>query len=184
MRMLVMIAAVCGVGAMALLAQSKFTPLNIKTGLWQDTLTTTMSGSLALPPGKTANLTPEQRAQFEAAMKQYVAGHQGRATTHKSCLTRKELNENPIAGETKAEGGTKCKAKLIRSTSSDAEVEETCTDEEEGGTSVVHMIIHAVDQEHVTGKGHVTTTMGGHTMKSDVQYKSQWLQTSCPAGVD
>ena len=76
----------------------------------------------------------------------------------------------------------KCKGKLIRSTSSDAEVEESCNGE--GASTVIHMAIHAVDREHVTGKGQVTTTMGGRTMKSDIQYKSQWLQSSCPAGVN
>jgi hypothetical protein len=183
MRKLVTMAVVCGAGAMALLAQSKITPLNVKTGLWQSTLTTYMSGTVGLPPGEAAKLTPEQRARFEAAMRQYAAEHQGRATTHKSCLTQKQLNENPLENDAKDEGGTKCKGKLIRSTSSDAEIEESCADEE-GASSIIHVTMHAVDREHVTGKGQITTTAGGRTMKSNISYKSQWLQSSCPAGVD
>ena len=52
----------------ALMAGGKV-KLNVKTGLWQTTITNTVTGSMGLPPEIAARLTPAQRARFEAAQK-------------------------------------------------------------------------------------------------------------------
>lgn len=48
--------------------QSKFQPLNVKTGLWESTTTSTTSGQMPLPSDMLAKLSPDQRARIEARM--------------------------------------------------------------------------------------------------------------------
>lgn len=163
--------------AAALLAQSKFTPMNVKTGLWQSTSKVKMSGSLGIPPDMAAKLTPEQRARYEAQMKQYADQNQYQTSTSKSCMTKQQLSEDPF--EQNDASNSNCKEKVIRSTSSDAEIQQSCTGD--GGTSSeVHMTLHAQDREHVTGNGQISMTMGGRTMKTDMIFDAKWLQDTCP----
>lgn len=172
--------AMC-LAAAVLLAQSKFMPMNVKTGLWQSTSTLKMSGSLGLPPEMAAKLTPEQRARYEEQMKQYTDQHQAQTSTSKTCMTKQQLSEDPF--QQNGTGDMKCKEKVIRSTPTDAEIQQSCTGE--GGTSnEIHMILHAQDREHVTGKGEIVMTMGGHTMKSDMNFQSKWIQETCPKNAD
>ncbi|HJT15995.1 MAG TPA: DUF3617 family protein, partial [Thermoanaerobaculia bacterium] len=72
----------------------------------------------------------------------------------------------------------KCVERVIRSTGSDFEVRQTCSGE--GVNTELHMMFHAVDSEHVTGKGEVTGDMGGHSMHSEVEMKGKWIG-ACPA---
>jgi Protein of unknown function (DUF3617) len=178
-RKLIGLAAAMGLAAAVLLAQGKFTPMNVKTGLWQSTSTVKMSGSLGIPPDMASKLTPEQRARYEASMKQYA--NQQQTSTSKSCVTKEQLSEDPFAQ--KDAGDTKCKEKLIRSTTSDAEIQQTCAGDQ-GTSSDIHMTLHAQDREHVNGSGQVVMTMGGRTMKSDVTFRAKWVQESCPKDVD
>lgn len=166
--------ALC-LAAAVLVAQSRLTPMNVKTGLWQTTSIIKMSGSLGLSPEMASKLTPEQRAQYEAAMKQYASHQQTIAS--KRCVTKEQLGENPF--DQSHPQNMKCSEKLIRSTSSDAEIRQTCTGQD-GSESDIHMMIHAQDREHVNGSGQVVATMGGHTMKSDVTFQSKWAQDTCP----
>jgi hypothetical protein len=162
--------------ASALVAGGKI-KLNVKTGLWQTTATTTLSGSLGIPPEMAAKLTPEQRAKFEQAMKKEGSGTP-KTRTYKSCLTEKNLTEDPFTD--KDQGKMKCQETVIKSTSTDLEVRESCTD----GTakSDMHMSFHAASAEHVIGSGNVTTTMGGRTMNSVMKMDSKWMSAACPAG--
>lgn len=174
---MVIAVAVC-LAAPALFAQEKITPLNVKTGLWQSTTTIAVTGSMGIPPEMEAKLTPEQRARMEAAQKQSGTG-QPHTTTHKGCIKEEDLTRDPFApGKNDAE--MKCSENLIRSTSSDADVDVTCKDPR-GNTSEFHVTFHAIDREHVTGTGHGNISMYGHTMKSDWKMQSQWVQASCPA---
>ena len=178
MKKLIGVAAFCFCAVPMLGAQQKITPINVKTGLWQSTTTITVSGSLGIPPEMEARLTPEQRARMEAAMKHSDTG-QPRTTTNKGCITEEDLSRDPFhAGKNDAD--MKCRENLIRSTSSDADVELNCSDPG-GNTAEFHITFHALDQEHVTGTGHGNVNMSGHTMKSDWKMQSQWVQASCPA---
>jgi Protein of unknown function (DUF3617) len=177
MRNLIVVTAICGVAATALLAQSKITPLKVKTGLWQSTTNIKVSGMPGIPPEMAAKLTPEQRARMEASMSQSAMA-QPRTETHKGCLTQEDLTKDPFTPG-KNDEGMKCKENLIRSTASDAEVALSCADDR-GNSSDFHIAFHAVDQEHVTGTGQGDVNMFGHTMKSDWKFQSHWLQASCP----
>ena len=174
-----LILAGLGIVATALLAQSKITPMNIKTGLWESTNTVTISGALGIPPDMAAKLTPEQRARVEAAMSQSALA-KPQTTTHKGCLKQEDLTKDPFANKNME--NMKCHENLLRSTGSDAEVDVSC--EGPDGAFKYHMMLHATDQQHVTGTGHGTASMGGRTMTSDVKFESKWIQATCPANAE
>lgn len=178
MKTHIVVAVALAMAAPVLVAQDKITPLNVKTGQWQSTTTIAVTGTMGIPPELEAKLTPEQRARMEAAQKQSGTG-QPHTTTNKGCLKEEDLTRNPF-DPGKDHGDMKCTEHLIRSTSSDADVDVSCTDPR-GNTSEFHVTFHALDREHVVGTGHGNVSMYGHTMKSDWKMQSQWLQASCPA---
>lgn len=174
----IIISAVACISASTLFAQEKVTPLNVKTGYWESTVTTATSGSLGIPPEVLAQMTPEQRARAEAMMKKRESeGQRSHSTTTKHCVTEKDLQTNPFVQ--KPDEKMKCVPHVIRSTGHDMEVRETCTE----GTSKsdMHLTFHAADSEHVTGKGDVTATVGAHTMHSETSMTMKWLG-ACPEG--
>src|SRR5579864_7815284 len=86
--------------------------LDIKPGLWDVASTVQMSG---LPPIPNLDqMTPEQRARIEAAMKG-MAGSP-RTTTVKSCVTR-EVIEQAIAKASSTQTNT-CAPKLVSASAS------------------------------------------------------------------
>ncbi len=99
----------------AVWAADKIQPLNVKTGLWETTRTTTTSGQMPIPPELLARLTPEQRAKMEERMKANSA-EKTRASTSKSCMTKEKLEKAPFSDEQK-----NCTRTIVRSTSSEAE---------------------------------------------------------------
>ena len=177
MRKVVAMAFLC-LWASGLWAGGKTKPLNIKTGLWQTTSTTTITGGIGIPPEMAARLTPAQRAQAEAALKKQANGVP-RTHTYKSCLKDKNLNEDPFQDKN---GEFKCKETVIKSTGTDMVVRATCTNGSIKGN--VHMVVHANSSAHVTSKGNMTALVGGRTMHSVIKMDSKWLGPTCPAGVN
>lgn len=191
MRKMIVFGAIC-CSATILLAQTKknpdqapplkapalkITPINVKTGLWQSTSTITIVGSLGLPPEALATMTSEQKAKYDAAM-QAQSGGRNRTFTHKGCLTQKDLTTDPFAQKDSSDENIHCHGTLLTSTSTDVVLQETCS----GEASVTYtMKIHAIDQEHATGTGTGTTTMGGKTMNSNFTFNSTWIGATCPA---
>jgi len=191
MKRMILLGAVC-LSATVLLAQTqknidqapapvktamKMTPMNVKTGLWQSTSTVAITGGLGLPPDVAAKLTPEQKARYEAAMQAQAGGHTS-THTNKSCLTQKDLTTDPFAQKNSDDEHIHCHGTLLSSTSTDIVLQETCSGE---ASMTYTMKIHAVDQEHATGTGTGTATMGGRTMNSSVKFQSTWLGATCPA---
>src|SRR5271156_871304 len=76
-------------------------PLDLKTGQWEYTVTTQMTGMPQaaagkqmpqIPPETLAKLPPDQRAKIEAAMKQAsgMASGQPTTTTSKNCIKKED----------------------------------------------------------------------------------------------
>lgn len=161
----------------ALMAGGKV-KLNVKTGLWQTTITNTVTGSMGLPPEIAARLTPAQRARFEAAQKKQGSGTP-RTETHKDCLTPEKLAEDPFTDKSHPEEA-KCEETVVKSTATDLEVRELCSYGSSKGD--IHLSFHADSPEHVTGSGTTMTNIGGREMKSTMKMESRWVSASCPAG--
>src|SRR5690348_1514873 len=66
-------------------------PMDVKTGEWETTTTTKISGFQIppLPEEQLARMPPDQRARLEAIMKQAT----NRTTTVKGCLKKEDLTQ-------------------------------------------------------------------------------------------
>lgn len=163
--------------------KDSITPLDVKMGLWQITSTTTTTGMIGLPPDMAAQLTPEQRAKFEAAVSNGGNG-KPKTITYKSCLRdKKELSEDPFSS-LESHPEIECEKKSVKSTSTDVEVSGECTAKEMDAKGDFHISFHAANSEHVIGTGQSNMTVSGRSMKSDLKYDIKWLGATCPAGVN
>jgi hypothetical protein len=173
----IIVLAVAFVCSSALVAGEKV-KLNVKTGLWQSTITNTVNGTMGIPPELEAKLTPAQRARFEAAAKKQDNGTP-RTVSHKDCLTSEKLAEDPFTDKPHGDN-VKCDETIVKSTSTDFEVRELCS---YGSSKTdVHLSFHADSPEHVTGSGTTHSTVGGHEMNSTMKMESKWISAACPAG--
>jgi hypothetical protein len=152
------------------LAAVQFQPLNVKTGLWQNTMTTALAGDMVIPPERLAKLSPEQRARVEAAMNAR-SGQGARTTTYQSCLTKDELQKTPFSNK------KDCTETLVTSSKTQAEIKLVCTMEGIDGSA--EMQIHAISDESVSGSGHGTATMQGRTMNTSWKLTGKWIGESC-----
>ena len=151
-------------------AQTKFQPLNVKTGLWESTITSTTSGQMPIPAEMLARLSPEQRAKFEARMKQNSTP-KSRTYTNRDCETKEKLAEQPF------NSAKECKQTITASTSTKAEVKMVCEfgDVKSSGT----MRIDVLSPENVKGSGQMSANGGGHSMTVDTSFSAKWLGPSC-----
>ncbi|HET9785271.1 MAG TPA: DUF3617 family protein [Terriglobales bacterium] len=157
-------------------ASAPVVPMNVKTGLWENHSTLTVSGGLGLPPEVLAKMTPEQRARYTAAL---GAGQRTHDNVEKGCLTKEDLTQDPTKMLNPGGGeGVTCHGDVITSTATDLEVHSVCTG---AAQSDMRIKVHAVDQEHVTGEGAGSATMNGHTMQTAYKFDSHWLGATCPA---
>lgn len=148
----------------------KYQPLDVKPGLWEKTATYKIAGNLPIPAGMLDKLTPEQRARFEARMNARSSGNT-RTSTEQSCVTRQQL-EDPIDF-----GDKNCTLTILESTTSKASGNIVCKLQGMEMSGKAEFL--AVDQEHITGSEHVTSTGGGNSMTTDVSFTSKWLGSNC-----
>ena len=185
MRKVLSAALVGLLASVVLLAAGKVQPLNVKTGLWQVSTTTTMSGLPEIPPDMQARLdqmTPEQRAKIEAMMKSRLGGTP-QTSSYKKCVTKEELENNPWN-----KPDEKCDWAVVNSTGSDMEVKtNSCTAGKNVGMmqTNVDLKIHVVDSENVQATMQLTSTgNNGTTMVGNGTYTGKWLGATCPAGTN
>lgn len=151
--------------------RAKLQPLNVKTGLWESTMTYTRAGALPLPAGTLERLSPEQRARLEERMK--ANSSESNTMTHKSCLKKEDL-ENPDFIDKQ-----QCTWTTLESTSAKAKGSAVCEYREIGAKLSGTGEIVAVDQEHIKGTIHMTATGSGKRMITDGTLTAKWLGSSC-----
>jgi hypothetical protein len=162
----------CAVLIAAVWAAQGGTPLDIKPGQWETTVTISRSGAPPLPPEVLARIPAEQRAQMEQRMKASAAqGPQTHVT--KSCLTKEDLaksfgafNSNP-----------NCKQTIVSSSARSADFKLECINQGMVTTGTGH--VDAIDSEHTSGKSKMTMAAGGQTSTSEVTFSSKWLGATC-----
>lgn len=148
-------------------------PLNIKPGLWERTINTTIAGEMPIPAEMLNRLTPEQRARMEERMKANSAAH-AHTTTEKHCLSQEDLEKNRFLN---LDRGKECTPTITSSTSTSAKGRLSCDSEGMKMTGALEVL--APDSEHVNGSWHATTNGAGHTMNVDSTFRSKWLGSSC-----
>lgn len=172
MRKLILLGAICLCAGLLLAASGAYKPLNVKTGLWETTWTSTVSGRPPIPADMLEKMTPEQRARFEAAMNKMVS-QAPKSRTTRSCLTKEKLEKDPFS-EKKEES---CTETVLNSTGSSMEIREACTHENMKTDMTVH--IEAADSEHVKGTVKSNMSGGGNGMNVVGTFTSKWLGAAC-----
>ena len=147
-----------------------FTPLNVKEGLWEVTVTHTMTGMPAvnIPADAMAKMPPEQRARMEAMMK-------GGPSTdvHKQCITKEKLAKNYAFSENRGD----CTHNVVSSTGSRLEVKVHCADKQT--TTDGTLLVEALSSDGVKGSMHSVTNSGGRNMNMDFTFSSKYLGPAC-----
>jgi hypothetical protein len=164
--------AVIGALWLSAWAADTITPLSVKLGLWEMTVTHSMSGVPGIPPDTLAKMTPAQRARVEAAMKQSGAG--GPTTeVHKECVTKEKLDKQSAFGSDRRE----CTRTVINSSSSRLEVKMHC--EEQQAKTDGTLLLEVVSADNVKGTMQAVTNSNGRTINMNFAFDSKYLGSDC-----
>ncbi len=147
-----------------------YRPLDVKPGQWETTVNGMTSGMPPIPEEVLQRMTPEQRAQMEAAFK--ARSGASKTTTSKSCLKKEDLDKpfGPDSAKT-------CKLTFVTSTSTKQEVRMICNQESMTGTGTIK--VEALDSEHIKGEMQMTANAGQHTMNMNTSFSSKWVGPAC-----
>ncbi|MGO8984631.1 MAG: DUF3617 domain-containing protein [Terriglobales bacterium] len=157
----------------AFCAANDLAPLNVKEGLWEVTVTSSMGGMPAmpaLPPDVLAKLSPEQRAQVEARMK----GGQSPSVT-KQCITKEKLAKYTAFN---ANDRADCTHNVVSSTGRRLEMKMRCT-MDKGGVADGTYVMEAISAESTKGTMHMVVNSGDHNMTMDMTVVSKYLGPAC-----
>lgn len=150
--------------------------LAIKPGLWEMTTQSQSSGAPPIPPEALANMTPDQRQKFEAAMAAHMA-KQKEPRTYKHCVTEDQLKRGIDMGK----ADDKCKKTVTTNTGKVLAVHVECTGGDPGNPENTAGDFHfeAVDSATMAGTTDMTISRGAQSMniKSDIHGK--WLAADC-----
>ena len=157
--------------SLAISAADNITALNIKEGLWEMTVTHSMSGMPAtpnIPPDVLAKMPPEQRARVEAAMK-------GGPSTdvRKECITKEKLEKHSAFSNNRGD----CTRTVVNSTGSKLEVKIHC--EEKQASTDGTLVLETAGSDHVKGTMQAVTNANGHTMNMNFTFSSKYLGPAC-----
>ena len=180
MKQTIAIALFVSAGAWA----SDVTPLDVKTGQWEYTVTVQLGGAGAeamakqmppIPPEQLAKLSPDQRAKMEALLKQYraMASGQPTTTTHKTCIKKEDLLKlDPASNADKT-----CKMTVLSSSRSKQEIKEECSPN--GNKQSGTMTIEAQNSESVKFSFTGTQMDEGRPINMNVNGTGKWLSSTC-----
>jgi Protein of unknown function (DUF3617) len=148
------------------------TKFDVKPGLWQVTSTGTTTGAPPVPESMLAQMSPEQRARFEAAMKAAMA-HSNAPHVFKSCVTQKQLEEGPDFAD---RNNKSCTQTVLKRSARAMEVRVQCTGEQ---TMSGVFSYRAVSREAFSGTMDMTISEGGRSMVSKRSVSGKWLGSDC-----
>lgn len=156
------------------------TPLDLKTGEWEYTVSMQMSGMPQagaaripqIPPEQLAKLPPEQRAKVEEAMKRASGMLSGKPTVNRSCVRKEDLaNFNPTNMP------KSCKMTVTSSSRTRFEAKIDCDTPDNKSTAT--LVAEAATPEsmkfHVVSSG----TAQGHPMNMTLNGTGRWLSSTC-----
>ncbi len=158
---------------LACLAADDFKPLDVKPGLWETTITTQAKGIPPAPAAVMARLTPQQRAQTEAATKaRGGVGQQIRVT--KSCVTANDLKK-PFALNDDAHAV--CTRTVFTSSATNESVHFACTKGPVRSNGDIQ--VEAVSPESIKGNSQYRSEDGVHSVDAKVTFTGRWLGAAC-----
>lgn len=142
---------------------------DVKPGLWEIANTMQMSGMPAIP--NLDQMTPEQRARIEGAMK-----NMSHTNTVKSCITKEGI-EKAIANANSNKGNA-CAPKLTSISAAKVAMHIDCTQEQSKSSGDV--TIERRDREHFTGTGTMKSTgANGRSMDLKWSMTGTFVSSDC-----
>ena len=147
---------------------------DVKTGLWETTMTHSPISGMGMPnipPDVLAKLTPEQRARMEDMMKNKGAG--SKTTTVKSCITKEKLEKRLAFRDERNE----CTHTVVSSSSKGFEVKVHCAQKD--STSDGTFKLDVIDSENVKGALHMVVSGSDHPMTIDNSFAGHYLGPAC-----
>ena len=147
--------------------------LNVKTGAWEMTMTTSVTG-MPVPSEKLAQMPPQQRAALESVMRTRAS----QATTHvvKSCVTQEDLDQGRMS---ESDDDDQCTQTFLTKSASKVVVEKTCPPPD---ASTSRMTMEATSPESLVNS--IDMVRGGADGKVHVEIKGRWLGATCAGIVD
>jgi hypothetical protein len=160
------------------------TPLDLKTGEWEYTVTMQMTGMAQpaagkqmpqLTPDQLARIPADQRAKVEAMMKQGsdIAAGKPTTTTNKNCVKKEDLAKlNPMRNDDKS-----CKMTVLNSSRGKLEAKVDCDSPENKTTSTV--TVESLSSE--SSKFNVVSngTSNGRPISMNINGTGKWLGATC-----
>lgn len=152
------------------------TPLDVKTGEWEYTLTSQIQGLQAakqipqIPPDQLAKMPPEARARLEALMKQL--GGAPTTTTSKTCVKKEDLAKLDPRGDDK-----RCKTTVISSSRSKQEIKFDCS--ASPTKEMGEMTMQALNSESVKFSFQGSASENGQPVTMNINGTGKWLSSTC-----
>ena len=147
---------------------------DVKTGLWETTMTHSPHSPMGMPnvpPDALAKLTPEQRARMEEMMKNRGAG--SKTNTVKSCVTKEKLEKRLAFRDERNE----CTHTVVSSSGKGFEVKVHCAQKD--STSDGWFKLDVIDSENVKGALHMVVSGSEQPMTIDNSFTGHYLGSSC-----
>jgi hypothetical protein len=162
----------------ALLRAAEPTPLDVKAGEWEYSVTMKMAGMPQMgqmpqiPADKLAQMPPEQRARVEALMKNAGNMASGKPMVNKHCLKKEDMaNFNPT-GMSKT-----CKMTVVSSSGRKFEAKVACDEPDNKTTSTI--VAEAQSAESMTFTVTSTGTSHGKPVNMNINGSGKWLGAAC-----
>jgi hypothetical protein len=155
--------------------------MDVKTGEWEHTVTTQMTGlpsaqqMPSIPPEQLAKMPPEQRAKIEAALQRAGAMSSGKpmTTTSRNCIKKDDLAKMiPNASKNQS-----CKYTLVSSSHTKQELKMDC--DSNGGKQTGTVVVEALSPESTKFNFQIASNQDGHTMNMNINGTSKWLGAAC-----
>jgi hypothetical protein len=166
--------------------------LNIKPGLWEFAVTQEWNGDqMSVLPAKEkaqfeeakARMSPEQRAQMEALMKQQQPnpwGGPAKTIIEKRCLTKEDIHQITHFAAKNSPGdkeASNCKITVLKSTATVIESREACSSTN-GPNPNTTLLIEAPNPETMTFRAESKSSVGG-SFEMKVKSSGKWLGPAC-----
>ena len=143
--------------------------LDIRTGSWEITSTTQITGT-PMSRDMLTKMTPQQRAEIEAAMKAEAAKGPQTEVTHE-CVTAEDLGRPFASADTK-----ECTQSIARTTRTTQEVRLECSGERKGSGL---LRVSAPNPQAMTATLDLRAGDGAAAFTVKSQMKGKWLGPKC-----
>jgi hypothetical protein len=162
-----------GAGVMVGATLAHTQALDVKLGLWEVTTTSNSTGAPPVDFDK-LNLTPEQRARAEAALKASQSASQ-RPRVQKYCVTKEKL-DNVSLFQDSQESAKNCKQTVVSSSRTVRDLKFECAGDRQT-TGEVRFDVLASDSVKASVKMNVILPAGPMTVNSASMAK--WVSADC-----